>query len=128
MSHVFQPLLSAILLACLATHVAGAQSYPAPPAPQGRGPFGRHLKSQIEDEQRQDKPVQSANQMSAAQLEKQRYLELRQATTELARMAEELKFAVAESNEHTLSLELAKKADQVEKFSKKIRNRIKHGY
>jgi hypothetical protein len=39
-------------------------------------------------------------------------------------MANELKIAVGESNEHTLSLGLAKKVDRVEKLSKFIRDRI----
>ena len=123
MDHIFRAFLATALLAGLAAQIAGAQSAPGPPAPEGRGPFVRHPIPN--DEEQQTKPPSLA---TSPQLEKQRYLELRKETTELAHMADELRLAVAQSNEHTLPLELAKKADQVEKLSKRIRDRIKHGY
>ncbi len=128
MNRVFRVLLPAILLVSLAAEIGGTQSYPGPPRPTGKGPFGRHPISQADDEERQSDQVGLPKPVNTAQLERERYLELKKETTELARMAAELKLAVAESNEHTLSLELAKKADQVEKLSKRIRDRIKHGY
>jgi hypothetical protein len=127
-NRVLRVLLPVVLLVSLATEIGGTQSYPAPPPPPGRGPFGRHPISQAEGDERQSNQPDSTKPVNTAQLERERYLELKKETTELARMAAELKLAVAESNEHTLSLELAKKADQVEKLSKRIRDRIKHGY
>jgi hypothetical protein len=121
-------LLGALLLSfSFAAEIGAAQSYPGPPPPTGRGPFGRHPISRADDEAQNSNPPQAVK-ANAAQLERERYLELKKETIELARMANELQVAVAESNEHTLSLELAKKADRVEKLSKRIRDRIKRGY
>lgn len=128
MNSVFHILLPGILMVFLSVDNNWAQSYPAPPPPQGHGPFGRHPISQADDEDRQSSQLNSPKPANAAQLERERYLELKKETAELARLANELKLAVAESSEHTLALELAKKADQVETLSKRIRDRIKHGY
>lgn len=127
MNSVLRILLPGILLVSLSVDNNWAQSYPGPPPPQGRGPFGRHPISKADDEEQQSNSLGS-KPANAAQLERERYLELKKQTAELARLANELKLAVGDSNEHTLSLELAKKADQVEKLSKRIRDRIKHGY
>lgn len=127
MNRVFRIFLPACLFACLSVQSNWTQSYPGPPAPPGRGPFGRHPISN-QDEEKQSNSLDSQRPANAAQLERERYLELKKETAELARIATELKLAMAESSEHTLSLELAKKADQVEKLSKRIRERIKHGY
>ena len=128
MNRVYRVLLPACLLVCFSPDIAWTQSYPAPPPPQWRGPFGRHPISKADDEDQQSNSPGSPKPGNTAQLERERYLELKKETTELARLANELKVALAESNEHTLSLELAKKADHVEKLSKRIRDRIKHGY
>lgn len=121
MNRVLRIFLPAILLVCLSRPGESAQSYPAPPPPQNRGPFGRHPISSDDDQQA------GSPKPSSAALERERYLELRKETTELARLASELQAAVAQSSEHTLSLELARKADKVEKLSKRIRDRIKRG-
>jgi len=132
MNRVFRVFLSVSLLAGLAAEFGRAQSMPEPPpqmVPFGvHGPFGKYHISQREGEEPQSNQLDPAKPVNAAQLQRERYLELKKETTELARLAAELKLAVAESNEHLLSLELAKKADQVQKLSKRIRERIKNGY
>ena len=127
MNRVFRIFLPAILFACLSVQSNWTQSYPGPPPPPGRGPFGRHPISNADDEE-PNNSLSSPRPANAAQLERERYLQLKKETVELERLATELKLAMAESSEHTLSLGLAKKADQVEKLSKRIRERIKHGY
>jgi hypothetical protein len=129
-NRVFGIFLAALVLAWLFAEIGCAQSFPTPPpqvvSPNGRGPFGRHPLSRDDgEEQQSDKPLVAADQ---AQLNRERYLELKKETSELARLANELKLAVAESDEQVLPLELARKADRVERLSKRIRDRIKHGY
>jgi hypothetical protein len=127
-NRVYRVLLPACMLVCFSPDIAWTQSYPAPPPPVAKGPFGRNPISRGEDEEQQSNQPQLAKTRTAAQLERERYLELKKETADLERLATELKLAVTESNEHTLSLELAKKADQVEKLAKRIRDRTKHGY
>lgn len=130
MTRVLRLLVPGILLICLVAQAqtGDTQPYPpGPPSPVGRGPFGRHpIGKADQEDQKSSRP--EAAKINNAKLQRERYLELRKETAELARMANELNTAVAASNEHTLPLELAKKADQVEKLSKRVRDRIKHGY
>ena len=125
MIHISRALLPALLFACLSAQTNWTQSYPGPPSPPGRGPFGRHPIGKADDENQQSNQPAPAN---TAQIERERYAELKKETAELAQLANELKLEMAESGEHTLSLELAKKADQVARLSKRIRDRIKRGY
>ena len=55
----------------------------------------------------------------------QRQQELKKDTEKLLELATELKQAVDKSNENTLSLHVIKKADQIEKLAKSIKEKMK---
>jgi hypothetical protein len=56
-----------------------------------------------------------------------RQLKLKHDTDQLLQLATQLKQAVDKSNEHTLSLEVVKKATEIEKLAKNIREKMR-GY
>lgn len=74
---------------------------------------------QIQDMQKdmQDKMVHDAN--------KKRQQEIHDDTEKLFQLATELKAAVDKSNENLLSLDVVRKADEVEKLAKKVKDKMK---
>ena len=58
---------------------------------------------------------------------KKRQDDIREETDKLFQLATELKAAVDKSNEHMLSLDVVKKAEEVEKLAKKIKDKMKEG-
>jgi hypothetical protein len=58
---------------------------------------------------------------------KQRQEEIKQDTLKLFQLATELKDAVDKSDENMLSLDVVKKADEVEKLAKKVKEKMKEG-
>lgn len=58
---------------------------------------------------------------------KKRQEEIREDTEKLYQLAGELKSAVDKSNEHLLSLDVVKKAEEVEKLAKKVKEKMKEG-
>ncbi|HET6844206.1 MAG TPA: hypothetical protein VFK06_21375 [Candidatus Angelobacter sp.] len=58
---------------------------------------------------------------------KKRQEEIRQDTVKLFQLAAELKDAVDKSDENMLSLDVVKKADEVEKLAKKVKEKMKEG-
>ena len=86
---------------------------PAAPAsaPQFEGPQDPSQKEM------QDRMLKAAN--------KKRQQDIRDDTDKLFQLATELKAAVDKSNEHLLSLDVVKKADEVEKLAKKVKEKMK---
>jgi len=58
---------------------------------------------------------------------KERQKKLQQDTDKLLQLAIELKQSVDKSNEHTLSLEVIRKTEEIDKLSKSIRDKMKAG-
>jgi len=58
---------------------------------------------------------------------KKRQEEIRQDTVKLFQLATELKDAVDKTDENMLSLDVVKKADEVEKLAKKVKEKMKEG-
>ncbi len=54
-----------------------------------------------------------------------RQQDIRDDTEKLFQLASELKAAVDKSNEHVLSLDVVRKADEVEKLAKKVKEKMK---
>lgn len=85
--------------------------------------------AQFRDEQRE--PESKATREIMRQQEKarneQRQKDLEQDTEKLLQLATELKAAVDSSNEHTLSMDVLKKAEQIEKLSKSVQKKMR-GY
>lgn len=61
-------------------------------------------------------------------LNKQRQANLQKDTDRLLKLATELKESVDKSNEHTLSLDVIKKADEIEKLAKSVKDKMKGSY
>ena len=61
-------------------------------------------------------------------LNKQRQTNLQKDTDRLVQLATELKQYVDKTNEHTLSLEVIKKADEIEKLAKSVKDKMKGSY
>jgi hypothetical protein len=107
------------LLACLVTlGSAGAQVQN--PAQTPNPPFG--------PEQREKDPLQEKMEHQREKaMNKQRQADLQKDTDRLLQLATELKQYVDKSNEHTLSLDVVKKADEIEKLAKSVKEKMK-GY
>jgi len=58
---------------------------------------------------------------------KKRQEEIRQDTEKLYQLATELKNAVGKTNENMLSLDVVRKAEEVEKLAKKVKEKMKEG-
>ena len=78
----------------------------------------RSRQSQLEREM-EDRRQKEAN--------KQRQEEIRKDTQKLFQLATELKDAVDKSNENVLSLDVVRKAEEVEKLAKKVKEKMKEG-
>jgi hypothetical protein len=72
--------------------------------------------SQAETEMR-DRQIREAN--------KKRQQDIRDDTEKLFQLSSELKAAVEKSNEHVLSLDVVRKAEEVEKLAKKVKEKMK---
>jgi uncharacterized protein YlxW (UPF0749 family) len=73
-------------------------------------------------------PSQAEKDMRAQQLKeanKKRQQDLKNDTDKLFELATELKAAVDKTNENMLSLEVVRKADEVEKLAKRVREKMK---
>lgn len=66
---------------------------------------------------------QHKQMMKMANTERQQ--EIRKDAEKLLELATELKHAVDKSNEHTLSLDVVKKAEQIEKLAKSVKEKMK---
>jgi hypothetical protein len=65
----------------------------------------------------QDRMIHEAN--------KKRQQDIRDDTEKLFQLSSELKAAVEKSNEHVLSLDVVRKAEEVEKLAKKVKEKMK---
>ena len=63
----------------------------------------------------------------AREANKKRQEEIRNDTLKLYQLATELKDAVDKTNENMLSLDVVKKADEVEKLAKKVKEKMREG-
>ncbi|HKF20233.1 MAG TPA: hypothetical protein VKE93_01615 [Candidatus Angelobacter sp.] len=61
----------------------------------------------------------------AKELNKKRQDDIRNDTTKLLQLATELKDAVDKSNEHVLSLDVVRKADEVEHLARRVKEKMK---
>lgn len=110
MSSVFRVALLVLLLVLL----TGAQNNPhpqPPPRPGARMP-------------EMDIPPAMRHQMDR-QLNLERQQSLKKDTDQLYQLATELKQAVDKSNENVLSIDVIRKAEQIEKLAKQVKNKMK---
>lgn len=74
---------------------------------------------------RQDPVRQEAQARMVREANKKRQQDIREDTDKLFQLATELKAAVDKSNENLLSLDVVRKADEVEKLAKKVKEKMK---
>lgn len=112
--------LIACLLSCLLFITAPAQTQDPFPAGSQDPQFG-HPKPRDPMEEKMEHDREKA-------LNKQRQANLQKDTDRLLKLATELKESVDKSNEHTLSLDVIKKADEIEKLAKSVKEKMKGSY
>jgi hypothetical protein len=76
-------------------------------------------------ETRQDPAQKEMQERMAREANKKRQQDIREETDKLFHLATELKEAVDKSNENLLSLDVVRKADEVEKLAKKVKEKMK---
>ena len=76
-------------------------------------------------ETRQDPAQKEMQERMAREANKKRQQDLREETDRLFQLATELKAAVDKTNENLLSLDVVRKADEVEKLAKKVKEKMK---
>ncbi|MGZ4856722.1 MAG: hypothetical protein ACXV8M_03390 [Candidatus Angelobacter sp.] len=76
-------------------------------------------------ETRQDPAQREMQERMAREANKKRQQDLREETDKLFQLATELKAAVDKTNENLLSLDVVRKADEVEKLAKKVKEKMK---
>jgi hypothetical protein len=87
-------------------------------APASRGlQFERPQTQSQQEKEMMDRQLHEAN--------KKRQQDIRNDTEKLFQLASELKAAVDKSNENLLSLEVVRKADEVEKLAKRVKEKMR---
>jgi hypothetical protein len=72
-----------------------------------------------------DPTFEKMRKAAEKQRNEQRQSDLKKDTDQLYKLAQELKKSVDNSNEHVLSVEVIRKADEIEKLAKSVRNKMK---
>ena len=92
----------------------------------GRGPFRKVPR----DDPAEGCGVAAPNTQKPGrtQLTREGYLQLDKDSSELLRLATELKRMIAQSNQQVLSVEIASRAERIEKLSKGIKSKVRRGY
>jgi hypothetical protein len=107
------------LLSCLLS-VGSSSTQFQTPAQNQEPPFGR--------EREKDPAEEKLEHQREKALNKQRQTALQKDTDHLLQLATQLKEDVDKSNEHTLSLEVVKKAEEIEKLAKSVKEKMKGSY
>ena len=99
------------------SQAAFAQTLPTPQFPSPPG---------TEQQQRNQTPMEQQVERDAAkQRNVQREQEIKRDTDKLLQLATELKQYVDKTNENIISLDVIKKADQIEKLAKSVKEKMK---
>jgi hypothetical protein len=113
-SHGVAWILFFLLLFSVSSGGQGMPQRPGPPASPTRGDIGDN----------NDAQQQLAREM-AKKANEDRQKALRNDTDKLVKLAEELKDYVDKSNENVLSVDVIKKADQIEKLAHSVKEKMK---
>ncbi|HZP25290.1 MAG TPA: hypothetical protein VFB04_17755 [Terriglobales bacterium] len=116
-SHSLQALLVAAVLLAVASPGASAQQRGHPTLPDPQQHSGVADSTDDWQLQQQKEMAKKANL--------QRQQDLKKDTEKLLELATELKQSVDKSSENTLSLDVIKKAEQIEKLAKTVKDRMK---
>jgi hypothetical protein len=111
----------ALLLALISTPALHAQAAdPSSPSPGVQMPGSAASQDGPEDEARRKllrDQLKKANE--------ERFQKVKEDTEKLVRLSNELKEYVGKANEHTLSLDVIKKAEEIEKLAKSVKEKMK---
>ena len=113
-------LLFGCVLVCVAMIRAQSPPQEPPTAIPGQLPMPGEQRPDQEDE-----TVRRAEKEQQKKANTDRYDKLKHDTDQLLQLATELKRSVDKSNEHTLSLDVIKKAGEIEKLAKSVKDRMK---
>jgi len=112
-------LVTLLLVLFVAFTVALGQAEPSPPPPPNPSQVHQQQPSPEDDTRaRMEKDM-------AKRANKERWEQLRRDTDSLLKLATELKEYVEKSNENTLSLDVIKKAEQIEKLAHSVKEKMK---
>lgn len=75
--------------------------------------------------QEQDEEFLRNEKENGRRANEQRHLELKRDTDKLLQLTNELKQSVEKTNENILSIEVIKKAEQIEKLAKSVKEKMK---
>jgi hypothetical protein len=95
--------------------ITGGTVFIAAPAPAAAPQF--ETRQDPAQKEMQDRMMREAN--------KKRQQDIREDTDKLFQLATELKAAVDKTNENLLSIDVVRKADEVEKLAKKVKEKMK---
>ena len=112
--HILMPCLALVVMLASPTHAA-RQSRP-PQAPQHTGDLSPTDESEARTRLMRDMEKKAAKERVAA---------LKNDTDKLLKLSVELKAYVDKSDENVLSLEVIKKADEIEKLAKSVKDKMK---
>jgi hypothetical protein len=87
--------------------------------------LGPPASSQFDSPRSQSQTEKEMQERAAREANKKRQQDIRTDTDKLFQLANELKDAVDKSNEHLLSLEVVRKADEVEKLAHRVKEKMK---
>ena len=82
-------------------------------------------RAQRREEQAKDPALEAMRKKAEKERNEQRQSGLKRDTDELYKLASELKKSVDSSNEHVLSVEVIRKAEEIEKLAKSVRTKMK---
>ncbi len=117
-SRLVQPVLIAAVLLLSTSLGSGAQLQTQSPHPGARHPISGSDDDDNTWQQQQQKEL-------AKKANVQREEEIKKDAEKLLELATELKQSVDKSNENTLSLDVIKKAEQIEKLAKNVKEKMK---
>jgi len=116
----FKPLVLTLLL-CLITPVLSIPSF-SQKSGQSPGQFPGLEPSPVD---RQDEQRTKIEKEMAKKANQERQAQLLRDTDHLLKLANELKEYVDKTNEHTLSLDVVKKAEEIEKLAHSVKEKMK---
>jgi len=110
-------LMLAVLCACVSPGLT--------PQVQQPDPFGQAGRQRGQGNREMDPAEKRMQDERFRALNKERQQKLKEETEKLLKLATELKESVDQTNENILSLEVIRKAEQIEKLAKSVKDRMK---
>ncbi len=116
-------LLSVVVFALSLTAVVCGKSAPSAMAAAS----GQEVEQQVDPvrRQQQQEDYDPFRAQRLITMNKRRHAELKKDTDKLLELATELKLQVDKSNEHTLSVDVVRKAEEIEKLARSVKEKMR---